>query len=142
MLDGTLRVTATQPATGISKELTIDNALSHFQADERERAEARLGALFDASDELISDGDLLSSDEADSERPETAAADPAGSAAAFPEAASLLKKARSLKTRVEPEDARDIEMLCENLEQAMAAGDRSAVVSLSVELDDILFYVQ
>ncbi|MEM9657442.1 MAG: Hsp70 family protein, partial [Planctomycetota bacterium] len=42
-LDGTLKVTATQPATGMSKELNIDNALSHFQADERERAESRLG---------------------------------------------------------------------------------------------------
>ena len=40
-LDGTLKVTATQPATGLSKDLIIDNALSHFQADERGRAEAR-----------------------------------------------------------------------------------------------------
>jgi molecular chaperone DnaK len=49
-LDGTLKVTATQNATGISRELVIDNALSQFQADDRGRAEARLGAMFDASD--------------------------------------------------------------------------------------------
>jgi molecular chaperone DnaK len=29
-LDGTLKVTATQPATGVSRELVIDNALSRF----------------------------------------------------------------------------------------------------------------
>ena len=59
-LDGTLKVTATQTATGISKELKIDNALSQFQADERDRARTRLGAMFDASDELMGDDDLPS----------------------------------------------------------------------------------
>ncbi len=147
-LDGTLKVTATQPATGISKELTIDNALSQFQADERDRAEARLGAMFDASDELLDDADLPSPKQWGVQTAETSASPAAGTATAanfeskFPEAVALLKKAESLKSSVETEDARDIESLCENLNQAMAADDPSAVVSLCEELDDILFYVQ
>ena len=43
---------------------------------------------------------------------------------------------------VDAEDAREIESLCEKLDQAMANDDAAAVASLCVELDDILFYVQ
>ena len=147
-LDGTLKVTATQAATGISRELTIDNALSQFQADERERAEARLGAMFDASDEILDDEDLPSPRQWAAQAAKSRVAD-AGTKrdssddeAKFPEAVALIKKAESLKSSVEAEDARDIESLCENLHQAMADEDHSAVASLCVELDDILFYVQ
>ncbi|MEX0716493.1 MAG: Hsp70 family protein [Planctomycetaceae bacterium] len=148
-LDGTLIVAASQPATGISKELTIDNALSQFQADDRDRAEARLGAMFDASDELLEDDDLPSrrqwaeqSDHESSRRDSSNGNDVAAGEAAFPEAARLLDKAKSLKASVAEEDAEDLRSLTENLEQAMAVGDRSAVASLCEELDDILFYVR
>jgi len=40
------------------------------------------------------------------------------------------------------EDARDIESLCEDLNEAMANDDPSQVASLCIELDEILFYVQ
>lgn len=148
-LDGTLNVTATQPATGISKELTIDNALSQFQAEERDRAEARLGAMFDASDELLDDEDLPSPKQwADRAEAASGSSDASKTKSAsayeseFPEAVALMKKAESLKSSVETEDARDLESLCENLNEAMASDDRSAVVSLCEELEDILFYVQ
>lgn len=147
-LDGTLKVTATQPATGLSKDLIIDNALSQFQADERDRAEARLGAMFDASEELIDEEDLPSPKQwgAQGSEPERGntlnIADPETLESKFPRAVALLKKAETLKSSVEGEDARDIESLCENLKQAMAADDPSAVASLSEELDDILFYVR
>jgi molecular chaperone DnaK len=148
-LDGTLKVTATQAATGISRELTIDNALSQFQADERERAEARLGAMFDASAELLDDQDLPSPKRWAAPAAESSASSEAGTKNApstfeskFPEAMALMKRAESLKSSAEAEDVRDIESLCENLNQAMASDDHSAVTSLCVELDDILFYVQ
>lgn len=140
-LDGTLHVTATQPATGITRDVTIDNALSQFQADERDRAKARLGAMFDASDELLEDEDLPSPKQWGAQQEassETAFEDES----IFPEAVSLIQKAKSLKASVDADDARDIEAICENLHNAIAANDASAVASLSLELDDILFYVQ
>ena len=107
-LDGTLNVTATQPATGISQELTIDNALSQFQADERDRAEARLGAIFDASDELIDDEDLPAPQQwaaqakRNSDAPDAAnRMDPAVVGSKFPEAMALLRKVEPLKSSVE-----------------------------------------
>lgn len=148
-LDGTLKVTATQPATGISKVLTINNALSQFQADDRDRAEARLGAMFDASDELLDDEDVPSPNQwgaQESQCPDAFdAVDPDSAESAssrFPQAAALLKKAETLKASVEGQDAADIEELCERLKGAMAADNPAAVVGLSEELDDILFYVR
>lgn len=146
-LDGTLKATATQTATGISRELTIDNALSQFQADDRDRAAARLGAMFDASEELIEDADLPtrrqwgSGDEQQSDS-QNAALPKADAEAQFPAAARLLEKAEALKSSVEGEDAEDLQSLTESLKQAMAEGDQPAVTSLCEELDDVLFYVR
>jgi hypothetical protein len=129
--------------------LTINNALSQFQAEERDRAEARLGAMFDASDELIDDADLPASRQwdagvkSDSEAPAaTAVPSPAAKESHVPDALALLQKVEPVKPSVDAEDAREIESLCERLEQAMADDDAAAVASLCVELDDILFYVQ
>lgn len=144
-LDGTLKVTARQPSTGLSKELMIDNALSQFQAEERDRAAARLGAMFEASDELLDEGDWPSPKQVSDLAPRSEAkptGDPADDEARFPQATALIEKAKKLKSAIESEDAKDIDSLCENLRQAMAADDAAAVASLSEELDDILFYVQ
>jgi molecular chaperone DnaK len=139
-LDGTLKVTATQSATGLSQELTIDNALSQFQSGARVRAQERLGAMFEASDEMSSDADLsLPKRAADLVPPSKVLTD---NETAFPKAVALIQKAKKLKSSVDSEDAKDIESLCENLKQAMAQEDAAAVASLSEELDDILYYVQ
>lgn len=148
-LDGTLNVTATQPATGMTQELTIRNALSQFQEHERERAVARLGAMFDASQELLEDEDLPSrtqwSDTAATSSERDGSADAGGSAepeSPWPDAVALLRKARTLRDSVSGDDARDIDEACDALNRAMAEKDSAAVASLTVELDDILFYVQ
>jgi len=145
-LDGTLKVTATQPATGVSRELVINNALSQFQIEERSRAEARLEAMFDASDELIDEetaplSEHQSQDNQDNPNSRSSIAPPSESSK-YPEAAALLKKAAPLKSTVRGQDAEDLAMLCENLESAMAADDAAAVTAISEELDDLLFYVK
>ena len=142
-LDGTLKVTATQPATGLSRELVIDNALSQFQADQRGFAEARLGELFDASGELFEDEEppipiqWRTSDESD--LPDDVSPH---SLTGFVEAAALLKKAKASRSSMTGEDALELEALCKKLEDAMATGDAAAVAVVGAELEDLLFYVQ
>ncbi|MGE0756650.1 MAG: Hsp70 family protein [Pirellulaceae bacterium] len=147
-LDGTLRVTATQPATGYSQELTIDNALSHFQAEDRSRAEERLGAMFAASDEYVDDDDEAGAEfgtatlEGTFRRTEAPiSALPSGDVR-FADALTLINKAETKRSAVGSEDARDIERVCEMLKQAIVTEDLANVASLTEELDDILFYVQ
>jgi len=147
-LDGTLKVTATQPATGINEELTIDNALSHFHAERRDHAQARLGTMFDASDEMLDDDGAVFRGHWEAESPSQETkheplGGPSGSPAAdeFPRAARLLKKAEAMQSEVEGEDAEDLQAAVADLRQALASGDQAVIVQLSEELDDILFYV-
>ena len=145
-LDGILKVSATQPATGLSEALTIDNALSQFQADDRDRAEARLQEMFDASDELLDEDDRPSLTEwgtEDSEQVDAATTSDLETAEAnFPEAVAMLKKADSMKASVDGQDAQDLESLCINMKQAMTTGDAAAVAGFVAELDDLILYVR
>jgi molecular chaperone DnaK len=149
-LDGTLKVAAIQPATGLSRELTIDNALSQFRAEERTHAEARLAAMFEASDELDDDDVTLAqkqwrNDEAEDSKSLHAATVHSAKLPAdlqYPGAVALLEKAAAMRSSVAGEDAHEIELLCENLKNAMADNDPAAVAELCEELDDILFYVR
>jgi molecular chaperone DnaK len=149
-LDGTLKVAAIQPATGLSRELTIDNALSQFRAEERTHAEARLAAMFEASDELDDDDVTLAqkqwrNDEAEDSKSLHAATVHSAKVPAdlqYPGAVALLEKAAAMRSSVAGEDAHEIELLCENLKNAMADNDPAAVAELCEELDDILFYVR
>lgn len=147
-LDGTLKVTATQTATGLRNELVIDNALSQFRAEARVRAEERLASLFDSSEELIDDedsrapkewrdleGDLDDSDDS-AERTDWSGV------SKYPEAAAVLLNAQSLKSSVEGQDAEDLEALCENLANAMALDDAASVAAFEAELEDLIFYVR
>src|SRR5262249_12613980 len=47
-LDGMLKVSAREKATGMQKQITIDNALARFEREEREIARERLERLWDA----------------------------------------------------------------------------------------------
>jgi molecular chaperone DnaK len=145
-LDGTLKVTATQPATGLSRELIIDNALSQFQADSRSRAEERLEALFHGAEELLDEEDIPALKEwktgdFDSDADAPAAGTAPRPSSKFHEAFALLKKAEALKPSLEGQDARDLESICNNLGDAMAADDAAVVAALGAELEDLLFYV-
>ncbi|MFT5526814.1 MAG: molecular chaperone DnaK [Pirellulaceae bacterium] len=144
-LDGTLIVTATQPATGLTEELSVDNALSHFQSEERERVGKRLSAMFGSSDELLDDSDALAERTWSSEGNElamdgdsTAPMEPSEYTAAI----SLLEQAETVVLGRTGEDADDIKTAIRDLKKAIQKNDKDLVSMLSEELDDILFYVQ
>ncbi|TWU01125.1 Hsp70 family protein [Stieleria varia] len=147
-LDGTLKVTATQPASGIRQELSVDNALSQFVATDRERVSTRLEEMFESSDEMLTLGetpDGMSILRADGEHPSGQSPKQTAIEKArerFPAAYALLQKADHLKSSVTGEDAADLESLRSNLCDAIESEDEAAILSLSAELDDVLFYVQ
>src|SRR5205085_3803769 len=66
-LDGILHVTAREKATGLQKQVTIENALARFERDEREAAQERLQRLWldDADEE--EEEDFEDEDEGDEE---------------------------------------------------------------------------
>jgi molecular chaperone DnaK len=139
-LDGMLKVTAREKATGLNKQVTIENALSEFVRDERDDARARLNELWRAG-----------ADEADpfADNPATipiTAAAPAGAGGdghgEVVQARALLEKADRLLPDVAAADRGDIEQLCGKLREALDDRAWERVAAATNELSDVLFYVE
>lgn len=140
-LDGILHVTATQAATGKTKDLRIDNALAQFRDEQREDARRRLSRLFEGSAELASaEHEILHDGWARHDAGGTPPPAHASSVAA--KATRLLKRARDLASAAPEEDAEDIREIGQRLEAAIDRGDEQEIESLCAELDDVLFYVE
>lgn len=189
-LDGVLKVTATQPASGRVKELVVDNALSHFTGEKLAEAQTRLHSMFDESDQLSDleqlefrqsdnrdhdllkaamregtlyparDSDELDNDEFDELPPrsefhedqrfdEHHPGTPAPktkllekSRDRFPETVTLLERADQIESRMQGEDAEDLSALRKRIYMALENDDADAIQNLTVDLDDLLYYVQ
>lgn len=139
-LDGTLKVTATQTATGRSKELSVQNALSQFQDEQRDLAESRLGAMFEASDEILDEADLPPRQQWTQVPSESSVSTELLSK--YPEAANMLEKMEGLKAELTEEDAHELRVLKQQLIKAMLSEDETEMKIACKELDDVLFYVQ
>src|SRR5262249_55038248 len=55
-LDGMLKVSAREKATGLQKQITIENALARFEREERAAAHERLEELWSGSEEDTAEG--------------------------------------------------------------------------------------
>lgn len=150
-LDGVLKVTAKQPASGRVEELVVDNALSQFAAHEREAAQSRLRFMFEQSTEIAGLDELVPNSEFhDDVRVDNAHRSPQDSRLnvlekareRFPKTASLLERAVALGQQVQGEDAEDLETLCEQIYSALETDDEDSIKDLTADLDDMLFYVQ
>lgn len=150
-LDGVLKVTAKQPASGRVEELVVDNALSQFAAQEREAAQSRLQFMFEQSTALAQREELPSKSELhDGTRVDSGYRSPQDSVhrmlekarERFPKTATLLEQAGVIGPRVAGADAEELGSLCEQLYSALETDDEDTLSDLTADLDDLLFYVQ
>ena len=136
-LDGILKVTAIERATGLEKKLTVDNAITRFRASNRQEAMARLAAIFDATD---------------GSRPADAGQEDAQTAADAdlpPELKKTIAKGRELIAKAEqiapganPEDAEEMLELAGKLQAAIAELRQAEIEEILPELEDLVFYLQ
>jgi len=153
-LDGILKVSATEKATGLEEGLTIENAISRSRADGDEHARRRIDAAFGQT-ELAPVGQVPA-DEASSDRgasdPLSATDSPVDAslyndlppelAEAIAKARQLLQKSRSLAAEADSQDAEDIAQSCQQLEQAVNERSLKDIHKHAEALDDLLFYLQ
>jgi len=149
-LDGILRVTARERATGLAKEVVIENALSR-STSEREAARARLERLWLedtlplsglADDAAEDDGIEEESAETPAfEAPELAPGPREGQREAV-QARALLEKAERLLTQVAPEDKPDVERHMERVRTALTDRRWDELQKASDDLADVLFYLE
>jgi len=136
-LDGMLKVSARERATGLQKQVTIENALAKFESEERDLARERL--------------DRLWGDSPASEEPE-ASADEVGIPELVPgpregqretvQARALLEKAERLMEHMSPDDRTEVERLMGKVRGSLTDRRWNEVTAGTNELSDILFYLE
>jgi molecular chaperone DnaK len=149
-LNGMLRVSAREKATGLQKQVTIENALAQFEREEVNQARARLDHLWgqaEGEDDLAGAPDFAStpaepgpSDSGPSE-PELVAG-PREGQREMVQARALIEKAERLAANLAAEDRGEIERLMAQLHNAVTDRQWGRVSAASNELSDVLFYLE
>ncbi len=143
-LDGMLTVSAREKATGLQKQIAIDNALARYEREEaavaRERLDALWGASFAGGDPFAGFDDEPA-EPADAGPPELVAGPREGQRETV-QAKALLEKAERLLERVPPEDRPELERLMERVRTALTDRQWAALTAASNELADALFYLE
>jgi len=149
-LDGMLRVSARERATGLQKQVTIENALARFEREERGLAQERLNRLW-ADQETLEEGEDFPEDqeeEIEDESPDVVApatSQPAPSSDGHREtvqARALIEKAERTLEKVSPEDRADVERQLERVRNALTDRKWDQLTTASNELADTLFYLE
>ena len=146
-LDGMLKVSARERATGLQKQVVIENALARFEREEREQARERLeqlwglpageeegyeetnGAINGVSESLEEDVPSLMPGPREGQREAV-------------QARALLEKAERLLERTQPEDRAEVERLMTNVRTALTDRQWAKLTAACNELADTLFYLE
>jgi molecular chaperone DnaK len=144
-LDGMLKVSARERATGLQKQVTIENALAHFEREERAGALERLERLWADQDGEEADGEDVEEGGgaagAEEGLPSLAPGPREGQREAV-QARALLEKAQRLVERVSPEDRAEVERLMERVRVALTDRKWEQVTTACNDLADTLFYLE
>ncbi len=137
--DGILKVTVMERATGLEKQLTIDNAMEKFRQKNRDAARSRIDAAFNvepASAQISTKPILV--------KPTKLAKGivPAELQRDVDEAYELLLTAQKLIPEATPEDAAELLSLTGRLEKVLAVPTAETLKTATAELEDLVFYLQ
>jgi molecular chaperone DnaK len=144
-LSGMLRVSAREKATGLQKQVTIDNALARFERDEVAQARERLDRLWGLAEPEDEEADEAAMGEAADEgvpvEPELVPGPREGQREVV-QARALVEKAERLLEKLSPEDRGEVERLIAQLRNAVTDRNWARVTGAANELSDVLFYLE
>lgn len=139
-LDGTLKVTAREKATGLQKQVTIQNALAEYQRNERAVAQARLEQLWNTRRDLEpSETHTLELGEDD--LPTLVHGVRTGQRETV-QAKALLEKAQRLAANASADDQAELAPLIEDVRAALLARNWTELQRTCEVLADVLFYME
>jgi len=151
-LDGMLKVTARERATGLQKQVVIENALARFEREERALARERLEELWANQEEPADDfedgnGEAVEADgpgeiPANYEESPTLVPGPREGQRETVQARALLEKAERLLEKVQPEDRSEIERLMTRVRTALTDRQWAQLSQACNDLSDTLFYLE
>ncbi|MBF0626265.1 MAG: Hsp70 family protein [Magnetococcales bacterium] len=125
-LDGVLKVSAMEKATGLEKRITIDNTLAPMGGARLAQAQERITALYGNGDEAPADQEQ-------------------GDAGDHPDLArarAIIAKTQGLLNDVLEEDREDMITLVAAISEAMTKGDIAALKQPLHDLSELLFYLE
>ncbi len=149
-LDGVLKVSAREKATGLQKQITIDNVLARYAVAERASAQARLNRMWTA----FETGDMPErTGDSDAEAPATPTTPtglgvpqldpgPREGQREAEQARSVLEKAERLQAGATPEDGAELGRLMERVRTALTDRRWGDLQAACGELGDVLFYLE
>jgi molecular chaperone DnaK len=140
-LDGILKVSARERATGLQKQIVIENALARFEREEQAQARDRIDQLWNS---------FRAPEEAGQGEPSAAPEVPVPELVPGPregqresvQARALLEKTERLAANLAAEDRAEIERLTGKVRTAMSDRRWDDVTAACNELSDILFYLE
>ena len=139
-LDGILKVSAREKATGLQKNVTIDNALRPFEADQIQASQDRMGDLWEDAfplDEIAGEREVVPANVV----PELVASPPEGQRETV-QARALIEKAERMLTDMTSEDQADVSKLLQQIRHALVDRNWDTVSSGTNQLSDLLFYLE
>jgi molecular chaperone DnaK len=143
-MNGILKVTATERATGLAKDVVIDNAMERFRQSQRSDAVDRLEAVFGTvhvPDEPMS---ALMGPAAEynglSSLPEEEL-DPSLQQA-IEDAEALAAKAKRILPDANAEDALELRAMLADLQSAIESEKEEAIRAILGEVEDLVFYLE
>jgi len=157
-LDGVLKVTAEEKRTGMSKHITIRDALKAMSPEEIAAARERLDTLYSARaeelDEMFIEGEVLDAGDGSAEAEDASTAAEGAYVAeddarpgpktpkAIREAKALVERSRGLLETVHDDDREEMIGLHEQIEEAIGRQDEKALAAAAEELRELLFFIE
>jgi molecular chaperone DnaK len=137
-LSGILHVTATERLTGLSRGVTIDNAIERFRARHRTDAVDRIEAIFATTEDApaaptAGDESAPALDEGAVNRTELGI---------HSSVREVIAQAERIMPDANPEDAAELKALLVDLNASLARGAEDEIRSVVAEVEDLLFYLK
>jgi molecular chaperone DnaK len=143
-LNGILKVTATERATGLAKHVVIDNATERFRQSQRSDAVDRLEAVFGTLEEPYRPLRALA-DGFDEDEPADASSNKTMDPRlreAVETAQALVAKAKSLESDANPDDADELHAMLVDLQSAIDRGSEKEIRAALHEVEELVFYLE
>ncbi len=137
-LDGILKVTARERATGLQKQITIENALARYDREERAAAQERLDELWTEEHEELVEEEVS---ETNGELPQLVPGPREGQREAV-QARALLEKAERVAQNASSEDGAELQRLMTQVRSALDGQNWDRVKTAANDLADALFYLE
>jgi molecular chaperone DnaK len=137
-LDGILKVTAKERATGLEKQLVIDNPVARFRKSNREAAGQRLDAAFRAAGMASAPAGpsaMVGTGQVAGELPENLRN-------LISRCERLIAKAEEVAPKAAPDDAEEIHRLVKEILAAIAERSDARIEKGMTTLEDLVFYLQ